>query len=209
MVTLRSMEKLDFKQHFKAFYSPKTSPEIVDVPPMQYLMIDGTGDPNTSEQFELAVGALYSIAYTVKFGRKKAGVGPDFTMGPLEGLWWMGDNTSFDQAKKEAWLWTIMLWLPDAITSGDIEQALAILRTKKPNSQYEAVRLEVLREGAAVQIMHIGPYSAEEPTIRTLHNFVEEQGAVLRGKHHEIYFGDPRRSKPEKLKTIIRHPISH
>ena len=199
---------IDFKKQFKAWYTPSiNSPEVVEVPPIQYLMVNGKGNPNTSKQFELAVGALYSVFYTVKFDRKKLGIGPDFSSGPLQGLWWMGDNTSFDAKKKDDWLWTLMMWLPDFVTKQDVATALAGLRIKKPNPLYDALRLDVFNEGKVVQIMHIGPYSAEGPTVELLHRFATEEGYALRGKHHEIYLGDPRRAKPEKLRTIIRHPI--
>lgn len=201
------MEKIEFKKIFKPYYSPSTEPEVVTVPSMHYLMIDGKGDPNSSVQFERAVGALYSIFFTIKFDCKKAGKGPDYSVGPLEGLWWMGDNTSFDASKKDEWQWTLMLWVPDVVAQTDLNAAIGKLRIKKPNPSYDEVRLEVIEEGKVAQIMHLGPYAAEEPTIIKLHTFMEQQGYGYRGKHHEIYLGDPRRSKPEKLKTIIRHLV--
>lgn len=197
---------VDFKKEFKKLYSPKTEPEIVEFPPIKILALSGHGAPE-SKDFEQAVQALYGSFYTIKFGRKKAGLGPDFSGGPLEGLWWMGDNTGFDQTKRDDWQWQVFLWVPDFISQKDLDTALELLKKKKPNPALEKVRLELFDEGQAAQILHIGPYSAEAPTIEKLHAYVESQGFRLRDKHHEIYMSDPRRSKPEKLKTIIRHPI--
>lgn len=200
-------EKLEYKKLFKKFCQPKQTPEIVELPDIQVLAVEGNGSPESND-FQNAVQALYGSFYTIKFGRKKAGLGPDFSGGPLEGLWWMGDNTGFDQTKRDEWQWKVLLWIPDFISKTDLDTAIAALKKKKPNPALEQVRLEKFEEGKAAQVMHIGPYSAEEPTITLLHKFVEQQGYKLRDKHHEIYLGDPRRSAPEKLKTIIRHPIT-
>ena len=202
------MEKLDFKKLVKGFYNPpKDSPEIVEVPELQYLMIDGTGDPNAL-LFQQAVEALYSVAYTLKFSRKKQGLEPDYSMGPLQGLWWMGDNTSFDGNQRVAWQWTCMLWLPDFISNEEVEQTVEIVKIKKPNPLLTALRIEKLKEGKVAQIMYFGAYADEAPTIMNLHAYITGGGYSLRGKHHEIYLGDPRRLAPEKLKTIIRQPIA-
>jgi hypothetical protein len=202
------MDKLDFKILYKPYYNPSAAaPEIVDVPAMQFLMVDGMGDPNASTQFEQAIDALYSISYTIKFGRKKAGMGPDFSVGALEGQWWMANGAEFDLNDKDSWLWTMMVWLPECITLEDVKLAVAELATKKPNPQYGLVRLETSKEGAAAQIMHVGPYAAEGPTVRRLHAFIADRGYRFNGKHREIYLGDPRRAMPEKLKTIIRQPV--
>lgn len=202
------MEKVDFKQLFKQYYRPKSEqPEVIDVPSMQYLMIDGKGSPAAAD-FEHAIQAMYGVFFTIKFGRRKAGMGPDYSGAPLEGLWWMGDNTSFDVTKKDQWQWTLMLWQPDFITPKDLIAAVTQLKVKKPNPMLDKIRLETIDEGLAVQVMHIGPYSEEGPTVERLHAFAKEQGLVLTGKHHEIYMGDPRRAKPEKLKTILRQPVT-
>lgn len=204
-------EKLDFKKAYKAFYSPSTKrPEIIDVPPMAYLMIDGTGDPNTAPRFAQAIETLYGLAYTIKFGRKKAGAGPDFTIGPLEALW-LADREGFDWSDRSAkaeWRWTAMLPMPDFIAKADLAKAATELAAKKPVTIAGEARLEVLKEGSVVQIMHIGPYDAEGPNIRRLHEAAAEAGRALRGQHHEIYLGDPRRTAPEKLKTILRQPVA-
>lgn len=200
-------EKLEYKKLFKKLYQPKLTPEIIELPVVQVLAVEGKGSPESTD-FQNAVQALYGSFYTIKFGRKKAGLDPDFSGGPLEGLWWMGDNTGFDQTKRDEWQWKVLLWVPDFISNNDLDTAIDVLKKKKPNPALEKIKLEKFEEGKAAQVLHIGPYSTEEPTITLLHKFVSEQGYKLRDKHHEIYLGDPRRSTQEKLKTIIRHPIT-
>jgi hypothetical protein len=169
-------------------------------------MIDGRGAPEDSRYRE-ALEALYPLAYTLKFALKKER-GLDYPVMPLEGLWWAEDMNAFANADREAWIWTAMIMQPDFVTQEDFESARAEVERKKGSSAALAVaRLERFEEGRSAQIMHIGPYSAEGPTITKLHDFIEEQGGRLRGKHHEIYLGDPRRSAPEKLKTVIRQPF--
>lgn len=181
-------------------------PEIVDVPELAFLMIDGTGDPVTSEAYADAIGALYSLSYGAKFALKKAGV--EFHVMPLEGLWWSDDPEAFLLGRRADWRWTAMIMQPDAVTPEIIEKVRAEAMRKKPQPALAKVRLVRFHEGLAAQVMHIGPYSAEGPTIKRLHEFVAEQGHGLRGKHHEIYLGDPRRAAPDKLKTIVRQPIT-
>ena len=204
------MAKVDFKKSLKEFYSAsKTAACLVDVGSMNFVMVDGVGDPNTSADFQDAVGALYGVAYTVKFDMKKSQPAGyfEFVVPPLEGLWWM-DPGPFDPEAKDKWQWTVMVMQPDFVTSSIIENAILVLKEKKPSDALSKVRFERFEEGASAQIMHLGPYSEEGPTIEKLHSFVEAEGYVLRGKHHEIYLSDPRRCAPEKLKTIIRHPVS-
>lgn len=203
------MKKIDFKKIFKAYYSPKPGkPEIVTLPRVQFVMVDGKGDPNTAKEFQDAIGALYTTVYSLKFGRKKAGKEPDFTIGALEGLWWTKSGEIFKKGQAKEWLWTLMIWLPDFITAGDVAKQVEEAKAKKPNPALASVRLEVFEEGQAVQIMHIGPYADEQPNIELMDRYAAEKGYTQSGKHHEIYLGDPRRSAPEKLKTIIRHPIA-
>jgi len=199
-------EKVDFKKLFKKYYSPSIEPELIDLPTIQVLSLEGQGAP-ASENFQRAIQAMYGCFFTIKFGRKKAGLGPDYSGAPLEGLWWMKDQTKFDQARPADWLWKLLLWQPDFISQQDLDRARAELKKKKDNPDLGRVKLEKISEGAVVQIMHIGPYSAEAPTIKKLHEFAKNKGFELTGKHHEIYLGDPRRAKPEKLKTIIRQPV--
>lgn len=202
------MTVIEFKKQYKAYYSPGArNPEIVTVPKMQFAMVDGQGDPNDSKEFQDAIGALYGVIFGLKFARKKAGKEPDYTSGPLEGLWWTPGAKQFEMGKKSDWLWTAMIWLPDFISQAEFKEQVEIMKTKKPNSALAKIRLDTFEEGLAVQIMHIGPYANEQPNIEKMHAFAAEQGYQQNGKHHEIYLGDPRRAKPEKLRTILRHPL--
>lgn len=203
------MNKLDFKQINKPFYTPKAGrPEILSIPNMQFASISGEGDPNTSSSFQDAIKALYSLVYGLKFSRKKAGLEPDFTIGALEGLWWTKSGKQYDVGAKGDWQWTLMIWLPEFITASEFTQFVAKLSVSKPNPMLASARLIMFEEGQVVQILHIGPYDAEQPSVQLMHAFAADQGFAQSGKHHEIYLGDPRRSAPEKLRTIIRHPIS-
>ena len=170
-------------------------------------MVDGAGDPNTSEEFQTATGALYAVAYTVKFLAKDSG--SDFGVMPLEGLWWTDPPEAFTMHDKSMWSWTLMILQPELVSTAMVDCALASALDKgKINSETAAkVRLETLREGISAQVLHIGPYADEAPTIASLHEFVQTSGYRLRGKHHEIYLSDPRRIAPEKMKTILRHPV--
>lgn len=200
--------KLDLKSEFKELYSAKRTPALVDVPELQFLMIDGVGDPNTSAEYADAISALYSIAYTIKFAFKKSADAIDFPVMPLQGLWWARDMTAFKRADKGSWQWTMMIMQPDIVGHEHFVQAVRDATAKKQLPSAGRLRMERFAEGRAAQVMHVGPYSAEEPTIRALHEFIAEQGLELSGKHHEIYLGDPRRSAPEKLRTVIRQPVA-
>jgi hypothetical protein len=201
--------KIDFKKEYKFLFSASaTLPQLVEVPAFKYLMIDGRGDPNTAPEFSAKIQSLYGLAYTIKFMLKQdhqAAV--DFVVPPLSGLWCAEDITAFREGRKEKWRWALMILQPDAVTPELLEKAKAKLAAKKPAPFTAQVQLNVLHEGAAVQILHIGPYSAEGPTITRLHDFMKENGYTFNGKHHEIYLGDPRRCQSEKLKTIIRQPV--
>jgi hypothetical protein len=200
------METIDFKKEYRKLYSaPQGTPTIVDVPPLQYLMVDGSGDPNTSPRFREAMSGLYPVAYTLRFAIKfEEQVA--YSVMPLQGLWWLPDG-DFDFSVKDRWIWTLMIMQPDYVTEERFEAARESAKQKEPLPIFDELRLEVYEEGLAAQIMHIGPYADEAPNIDKLHTFIQEQGYALRGKHHEIYIGDPNRSAPEKLKTIIRQPI--
>ena len=201
------MEKIDLKKELKAFYNP-TAKEVtmIEVPKMNFIMIDGQGAPE-SEQFQQAMQALYPIAYTIKFDKKKAG-GPDFTVMVLEALWWAENMKVFmpETADRNKWQWTVIMLLPDFITRKDFENAVAAAQKKKDNPALSKVRFESFTEGKSAQIMHIGPYSAEGPNIQKLHHKIVEIGGKLSGKHHEIYLSDPRRVTPDKMKTVVRQP---
>ena len=199
------MNKVDLSKELKEVYTAKKIPKLVDVPEGKFLTIIGEGDPNGKE-YQQAIQALYGVAYTLKFHYKKQG--KDFKVNALEGLWWV-DNGVFDlnnPAPREMWRWKSMIRVPDYVEDEDLQKLMAELIEKRGEKVTE-LKLETINEGLSAQIMHIGPYSDELPTINTLHEWVEEQGYQLRGDHHEIYMSDPRRTKPENLKTIIRHPI--
>ena len=205
------MSPVDLVRELKPLYAPSAKhPVIVEVPELAFLMIDGRGDPNTSEAYQEAVEALYSIAYTAKFRLKKADPERDFKVTPLEGLWWSdSEQPRMDelQAQRDDWNWTVMLALPDQVTAAEVAAAAEAAARRRPVPAAGRARLERFAEGLAAQIMHVGPYSAEAPTIERLHAFVEAQGYELRGRHHEIYLGDPRRTAPERLKMVIRHAV--
>ncbi|MFW9779339.1 MAG: GyrI-like domain-containing protein [Candidatus Heimdallarchaeota archaeon] len=202
------MAKIDLKKELKGIYSNISSSKfsIVDVPPLNFLMIDGQGDPNTSADYQAAMEALYPISYTLKFMMKDKG--NDYVVMPLEGLWWVPNMEGFSEENKDAWYWTSMIMQPDFITPALFDQAVAEVKKKKAPAALDKVRFEVYEEGKSVQILYFGPYSDEGPTIANLHKFIEKQGYSRRGKHHEIYLSDPRRTKPDRLKTIIRQPVS-
>jgi len=203
-----SATKIDLKRQLRELYAAAREPTLIDVPELAFIMIDGHGDPNTSPEYSEAIEALYTIAYTAKFAVKRAPEGIDYGVMPLEGLWWTPDMSQFTTAEKSAWDWTMMIMQPDHVTTEVFEDARAKAAEKKPLEAIGRVRLELFAEGPAAQIMHIGPYAAEGPTIQRLHAFIAEQGYERSGKHHEIYLSDPRRSASEKLKTIVRQPIA-
>jgi hypothetical protein len=199
--------KVDFKRELSELYRARRDPQLVEVPVLSYLMVDGHGDPNTVVEYGEAVEALYAISYAVKFIVKGAPGGVDYVVLPLEGLWWTADMAMFSAEDKAAWDWTMMIMQPDVVTVEIFEQALA-KTAKKGLAAQGRVRLERFAEGRAAQILHVGPYATEQPTIERLHGFIAEQGLQRRGKHHEIYLSDPRRGAPEKMKTIIRQPVT-
>ncbi len=205
------MITIDLRKQFKQLYQPSAKKfSIVDVPPMNFLMIDGAGDPNTSQSYKDALEALYGLSYTLKFGVKLGKYGKtkyDYPVMALEGLWWMDDMRAFSPERKDEWKWTAMIMQPDVITPAQVELARADLIKKKNPAAAPLIRFECFQEGLSAQIMYIGPFAAEGPTIQQLHQFIAASGHQLRGKHHEIYLSDPRRTAPEKLKTVIRQPM--
>jgi len=201
------MARVDFKKELKHLYYPSMRQvAIVDVPEMNFLMVDGAGDPNTAQEYKDAVEALYSLSYALKFmmRREKA---TDYAVMPLEGLWWTSDMSKFSVEDKDTWKWTAMIMQPEYVTKDLVDKALEHVRNKNLRA-LSKTRFESLHEGLSAQIMHIGPYSEEGPTIQRLHRHIKENGYKLRGKHHEIYLSDPRKSAPERLKTVIRQPIT-
>jgi hypothetical protein len=205
------MKKLDLRKQYKELYTPPSKQVVtVDVPKFNFLMIDGVGDPGTAQAYQDAVAALYGVAYTLKFTIKKQKA-IDYPVMALEGLWWVDDVEKFTMAelmgRRDEWQWTMMIMQPDFVTRALVKQAIAeVIKQRGASPALAKIRLASLREGKCAQIMHIGPYSAEAPNIERLHAFITDSGHALRGKHHEIYLGDPRRTKPEKLKTILRQP---
>lgn len=206
------MEKLDLRKEYRHLYRPSASKvELVEVPALQFAMIDGEIEPGVlpgdSPAFQQAVEALYGISYTLKFASKRRPVDAiDYPVMALEGLWWVEDG-EFDITRPADWQWTAMILQPDHITGAMFRQALAQLHEKKPELPLDKLRLETFHEGLSIQIMHIGPYAEEPRTIAKMDHFARENGYVHRGKHHEIYVGDPRRAAPEKLKTVLRQPV--
>ncbi len=203
------MEKVDLKQAWKAFYSASNKDfEIVDVPEFSFLMVDGRGDPNTAESYQQAIEALYAVAYGLKFKSKKR-LTKDFVVAPLEGLWWADSPDKFHkQLDKDAWEWTAMIHIPDWITVGMFSEACRDAGEKKDLPALTKMRLEAYQEGLSVQIMHIGPYADEGPTLLRLHEeYLPAQDLREVGKHHEIYLSDPHRTVPERLKTLLRQPV--
>jgi len=201
------MKKIDFKKDFKELYgAPSKKVSVVDVPEMKFLAIDGKGDPN-DEEFQNAVKALYNLAFTIKFSLKFAKTGPEYTVPPLEGLWWMPENRPFDAADRKSWLWTVMIAQPDHVTAAHMKEAVKKANEKNPTPVLSKIRLENFKEGLSAQIMHIGPYSKEAESIEKIDRFLDENKYAFRGKHHEIYLSDPRRVAPEKMRTILRHPV--
>ncbi|MBC7962214.1 MAG: GyrI-like domain-containing protein [Steroidobacteraceae bacterium] len=203
------MEKMDYQKQLKHLYGPSAKKVgIVAVPQMNFLMIDGEGDPNTSKAFSDAIEALYPVSYTLKFMVKKGATGIDYGVMPLEALWWADDMSAFSTGDKDAWKWTVMIMQPEFITQEMVAEATdEVARKKKPVS-LPLVRFETFKEGRAAQTMHIGPFSEEGPTIEKVHLFIEENGSQRVGKHHEIYLSDLRRTAPEKWKIIVRQPMS-
>jgi len=203
------MEKIDYKKKLKHLYAPSAKKvEIVDVPQMNFLMVDGEGDPNTSKSFSDAIEALYPISYTLKFMVKKGKTGVDYGVLPLEAIWWADDMSAFSTGNKDDWKWTVMIMQPEFITPKMVEEAMGEVERKKKPVSLPFVRFEAFKEGKAAQIMHIGPFSDEGPTIEKVHSFIENNGSRRMGKHHEIYLSDIRRAAPEKWQTIVRQPMS-
>ena len=204
------MKKIDHKKELSTFYKqPKNKISIVELPTLQFLMIDGKKDPNNSPEYSDAVGALYAIAYKLKFMIKKSSLEINYSVMPLEGLWWAEDMSQFTLDNRENWLWTMMIMQPDFVTQDMFIDAVEIAKKKKDNPLIDSVRFSTFSEGSCMQIFHQGPYGEGEiETIAKLHQKIEEEGFKKTGKHHEIYFNSPLKTTPENLKTIVRQPIT-
>ena len=202
------MPKIDLKKELKHLYQPSAREVVrVSVPSLQFLMIDGVGDPNTSAEYAQAVEALFSVSYTAKFTVKKGAQGIDYAVMPLEGLWWADDMAAFATRDKAQWQWTMMIMQPDFVEPAVILAAVEAVKRKKDLPALSALRLERITEGLCAQILHVGPFSEEAPTIQRVHDFIDNAGAVRSGKHHEIYLSDVQRADPAKWRTIIRQPM--
>ena len=201
------MEKLDLRKKYKTLYAPSSKEfTLIEIPPLQYLMIDGHGDPNTSQLYMDALQTLYSLSYTLKFHLKKT-AGLDYTVMGLEGLWWVPDMANFSVEHKEDWLWTAMILQPDFITHDLVAEAKRQATVKGKAPLADQTRLETFDEGLSVQIMYFGAYADEGPTIKRMHEYIRANGMEPTGKHHEIYLSDVRRVTPEKNKTVLRQPV--
>jgi len=206
-------DKVDFKKEYKDLYLPKTKPMLIDVPEIQFIMVDGAGDPY-SETYQQAIAILYGLTFTIKMS-KMSGKQPsgyyEYVVPPLEGLWWVsGGVFSFEQ--RENWLWTAMIRQPEFVTTAVFDWAVEECARKKPELDLKRADLSAFTEGLCVQIMHLGPYADEPRSVELMkafmtdNNLVDETGSER--KHHEIYLSDPRKTDPEKLKTVIRHPVA-
>ena len=203
------MDKVDFKRESKHLYQPSGKDfSLVDVPDMQFLLVDGHGDPNTAQSYAEAVEALYAVAYKLKFTSKQQ-LDRDYGVLPLEGLWWAEDMDSFTASlDKSQWDWTMMIMQPEWITGEMVGEITAVIQKQKSLPALPLLRLETYHEGLSVQIMHTGSYADEAPTLHRLHHeFMPASNLTFNGKHHEIYLSDPRRVAPEKLKTVLRQPV--
>ena len=201
------MPKVDLKKELKHLYQTSAKEVVqVEVPTFQFLMIDGAGDPNKSQEYAEAVEALFSVSYTAKFMVKKGAQRIDYAVMPLEGLWWSDDMSAFITNDRSKWKWTMMIMQPHFVEDAVIQAAIVEVKRKKALPAVNSLRLENFSEGLCAQILHIGPFSEEGPTIRRVHDFIGAR-STLAGKHHEVYLSDIRRADPTKWKTIIRQPM--
>ena len=207
------MAKIDLKKENKELYYPKKGQvNLIDVPEMNFLMLDGEGDPNTSQEYQNAMETIFPVSYKVKFMSKKE-LDRDYVVMPLEGLWWADNMENFSVEDKDGWKWTVMIRQPDFIDIEMVNTVVEEISKKKELPSINQLRLEKFREGKSAQILHVGPFSEEGPTVERLHEFIEANGYNFDGnidgnKHHEIYLSDIRRAKPENLRTVIRQPVN-
>lgn len=200
-------DKLDLKKSLASLYNPPRTFGLVEVPAFNFLMIDGKGDPRSALAYGESVEALYAAAYTLKFKIKKE-MGIDYAVMPLEGLWWSEPIEVFSLDRRDLWQWTMMILQPEQITPDLVEGALSEAKKKKKLPRLDQIRFESYHEGLSAQIMHLGPYVDEAPTLYRLHHeYIPAQGCEMVGKHHEIYLNDPNRTEPSKLKTVLRQPV--
>lgn len=202
-------EKIDFKKTLDSYQANSAEFRLIEVPELRYLCVDGSGDPNTDPRYSAALEALYPVAYALKFASKRE-LGRDYVVPPLEGLWWAEDMDAFTTNRnKSLWSWAMMLMVPDWISRDHFEDAIQRVIAKGAPESLGDVRFETLLEGLCVQTLHIGSYDDEGPVLKRMHEeFIPDRGLRLTGKHHEVYLSDPRRTAPEKLRTLLRQPVS-
>ncbi len=202
------MSKIDFKKELKHLYKPSATKVVtVEVPTLNYIMIDGKGEPHGSAYVN-ALETLYPVAYTLKFMSKQGELATDYVVMPLEGLWWSDNMDDYITRNKSNWQWTMMIMQPDFISAAMFTDAVAQVRKKKNPASLDRLRFEPFSEGKAAQILHIGPFDDEGPTIERMHDYIAAEGSQLRGIHHEIYLSDIRRAAPENWKTVLRQPMT-
>ncbi|MFF2821936.1 GyrI-like domain-containing protein [Arthrobacter koreensis] len=202
-----SQAKYDVRKALRQLYSPGRSFTLVEVPPQRFLAVDGHGNPNTSPDYAAAVQALYAVAYSLKFAAKRSS-GQDSVVAPLEGLWRAEDPAAFLQGSKDLWDWTMLISQPEWVSEETALEAAAEVRARKDLDAAARIHWLELKEGLSVQVMHIGSYDDEAPLLAQLHHeFMPENQLDFNGDHHEVYLSDPRRTAPEKLKTILRQPV--
>ncbi len=202
---MKTPPKLDLYKLHKAEYAATRKPALIDLKPATYLAISGQGAPG-GEQFTASIGALYAVAFTIKMTRKFAGK-QDYAVCKLEGQWWTKHDSDFADQPRDQWRWQLLIRTPDFVGEADLRQAVAALLKRGKGEDTKRVRLESLAEGPCVQMLHVGPYERECDTIALMQAFAEKQQLKFSGRHHEIYLSDPRRVPPERLKTILRHPV--
>jgi len=199
----------DFRKEIGAFYTARRDPALIRLPAIKYLMIDGRGHPAKGAEYPEAIQALYTLVYTLKFSAKKGTRQREMPVLPLDSLWWQAGRKGFDsRAPRSAWRWRAMLAVPGFVTEAMLNRVRKEAMAKKPLAALRKVHLKTWKEGLSAQVLHIGSYAAERPTIQRLHEFIKEQGHRPQGRHHEIYLSDPRRTSAKKLRTIIRQPVS-
>ncbi len=203
-----TLTKLDLKHDLRPLYAAGLVPRFVDVPCLPYLMLDGHGDPNTAAGYAVAVKAIYAVGYALKSAARHAEGGVDFTVMPLEGLWWSAEKVRYAAVERANWDWTLMIAQPEFVTAELLEEVRECASLKGAPEAVAAVRLGTLCEGNSAQIMHIGPDPHESLAVERLRDFIAVNGRTAVGRHHEIYLSDPNRTAPLRLKTVIRQPVA-
>ncbi|MCL5097505.1 MAG: GyrI-like domain-containing protein [Candidatus Omnitrophica bacterium] len=204
---MKAAEKLDLFQLHKTDYAAPKKPVLVHIPQASYLSVSGQGEPGGT-MFTEKIGALYGVAYTIKMTLKFARQ-QDYVVCKLEGQWWCGEcGGDFAGVPKDRWRWNLLIRTPDFVKEDDLAKAIAVLIDKGKSSLVREVKLESVTEGDCVQMLHVGPYDSENETIALMNDFAEKNGVKSDGRHHEIYLSDPRRVAPERLRTILRQPVS-